>query len=214
MKSQLSLLATIIFFALSCSGQKTDSELITEVYAKYQIGISEKNVEKMIPCISQETITYYNNIVEMAKFSDSVHISTQTPIDKTLILYLRHTMTSDLLAKYTGKEFMYFTLSKGIHVEDELPKTKLSEIKVNGNEAIAQFSVNGMNTEEKIKFRKENGIWKIDVSSTYSLAANDLFKQHIMQSGLSENEFIKYMVLNMAGSEIEMDDSIWHKRIK
>ncbi len=166
----------------------------------------------MVSYISEETIAYYNNIVEKAKFSDSVNLSMQPPIDKTLILYLRQTMSSSSLEKYSGKELMYFTLSKGLNVKNRLPITELKKINLNGNEATAEFLVDGVDSGNQIKFKKEGKNWKIDISSTYNLTANNQFRQNLYQSGLSENVFIKYMVTNMSGSE--MNDSIWHKTIK
>ncbi|WP_341899888.1 hypothetical protein [Fluviicola taffensis] len=212
MKKHLFFLTTIIFLAISCTGQKGDSEVITDAYNNYQIAVSSKNIDEMVSYISEETIAYYNNIVEKAKFSDSVNLSMQPPIDKTLILYLRQTMSSSSLEKYSGKELMYFTLSKGLNVKNRLPITELKKINLNGNEATAEFLVDGVDSGNQIKFKKEGKNWKIDISSTYNLTANNQFRQNLYQSGLSENVFIKYMVTNMSGSE--MNDSIWHKTIK
>lgn len=212
MKSPIYLLTIIALVTISCAAQKNDSEVVTDVYKKYQAAVLEKNIDEMVNYISQETLNYYNNIVEKAKFSDSINLSIQPPIDKTLILYLRQTMNSDLLRKYSGKELMYFTLSKGLNVSNKLPSTELKEIKINGSEAVAEFLIDGVDSGTKIKFKKEGENWKIDISSTYNLEANNQFRQNLYQSGLSENDFIKYMVSCMSGSE--MNNSIWHKTIQ
>lgn len=212
MKRQIHLLTTIVLLTASCTGQKNDSEVITDVYNKYQAAVLEKNIDEMVNYISQETINYYDHIVEKAKFSDSINLSKQPPIDKTLILYLRQTMNSDLLRKYSGNELMYFTLSKGVNIKNKLPTTELKEIKINGDEAVAEFLIDGMDSGNKITFKKEGEKWKIDISSTYNSEANNQFRQNLSQSGMSENDFIKNMVSCMSGSE--MNHSIWHKTIR
>jgi len=160
MKKYLLFIATILFFTISCKGQKGDSELITDVYNKYEIAISEKNIDKMLNCTSQETIIYYNNIVETAKFSDSINLSMQSLVDKTLILYLRQTMTSDLLRKYTGKELMYSTLSKALNANNTSPTTELKEIDVKGDEATAESVIDGSIQETRSNSKKRVQIGK------------------------------------------------------
>lgn len=211
MKKTLTIAILFLLTLSSCTTEQTDEEQITSVYKKYYTAMTDKRTDVMVECINSNTVTYYDEIVRKAQFSDSIELNSASLIDRTLALFVRHTVTPENLRNYSGKELMFFTLSKGINTQSGLPKIELKKVTVTGDMAEAGFLMDGQDYGNIVMFVKEMDNWKIDLSSMYNNFANDQFRQRMLQSGLSENNFIQMMVTNLSG--IQMPSSLWNQTI-
>ncbi len=198
-------------FLLTGFSDKNDKNEIELVYNEYAKASKEKNIEKMIELSSIETIKYFDETVENAKYLDSLELVKLTPIDKTLILYLRQTLTTAQLSIYTGKELLYYNLEKSLNTNSS-EKVKLIDIEVKDSVAFCSISVNEKPSKMPLEFRKENNLWKFNSIYSFYQSANDNFYDAIKKMNVTENEFLKRIVQKMSGKEF--NDKLWNRIIE
>jgi hypothetical protein len=205
------LLLLCFSFLLTGFSDKNDKNQIELAYNEYANASLEKNIDKMIELSSIQTIKYFDETVENAKYLDSLELVKLTPIDKTLILYLRQTLTTAQLSIYTGKELMYYNLEKSLNTNSN-EKVKLTNIEVNDSIATCSITVNEKASKSQLEFRKENNLWKFNSIYSFYQSANDNFYDAIKKMNISENEFLKRIVQKMSGKEF--DDKLWNQIIE
>lgn len=202
------ILKTSFFLLLiACSEGEREIEQIESVYHQYEKAAKEKDIDKMIELTSKETIRHFDQTVENAKYSDSITLSKQTPVDKTLILYLRQTLTTDQLFKYSGKELLRFNLVKSLNTKSE-EKIELSKIDVDSKTAHCTIIVNGKASKIQLEFKKEDNLWKYNSIDSFFKSTNDNFYEALKKLKITENEFLKRIVKNMSGKDV--DDKLWN----
>jgi hypothetical protein len=202
----------LISFSLliACDNSKNDKKQIESVYTEYENAAKQKDIQKMIDLSSVETINYFDKIVENAKYLDSISVTKLAPIDKTLILYLRQTLTIEQLFIYTGKELLQFNLRNSLNVKSD-EKVKLKKIEVNSETAQCSISINGKTSKVRLEFKKENNLWKYNFVNSFTKSTNDNFYISLQKLKISENDFLKRIVQNMSGKELS--DKLWNQQI-
>ena len=85
-------------------------------------------------------------------------------------------------------------------------KLEIDDIEISGNFAKAQIVANGQKAPIYFQFNKENGFWKIDITSIFTASIVGL-KQMIKNNGLTENEFILIALEGLTGKPT--DSRIW-----
>ncbi len=191
--------------------EENDKNQIELAYNEYANASLEKNIDKMIELSSIQTIKYFDETVENAKYLDSLELVKLTPIDKTLILYLRQTLTTAQLSIYTGKELMYYNLEKSLNTNSN-EKVKLIDIEVKDSVAFCSISVNEKPSKMPLEFRKENNLWKFNSIYSFYQSANDNFYDAIKKMNVTENEFLKRIVQKMSGKEF--NEKLWNQIIE
>ncbi len=202
----------LISFSLliACDYSKNDKKQIESVYTEYENAAKQKDIQKMIDLSSVETINYFDKIVEDAKYLDSISVTKLAPIDKTLILYLRQTLTIEQLFIYTGKELLQFNLRNSLNVKSD-EKVKLKKIEVNSETAQCSISINGKTSKVRLEFKKENNLWKYNFVNSFTKSTNDNFYISLQKLKISEHDFLKRIVQNMSGKELS--DKLWNQQI-
>lgn len=165
----------------------------------------------MIELSSNETIKYFDEKVLNAKYLDSMKLVKLAPIDKTLILYLRQTLTTSQLSIYTGKELMYYNLEKSLNTKSN-EKVKLIDIEVKDSIATCSITVNEKASKMTLEFRKENNLWKFNSIYSFYQSANDNFYDAVKKMNVSENEFLKKIIQKMSGKEF--NEKLWNQIIE
>lgn len=198
----------LLFSAVSAckATAQDDKTLIKNCFEGYKAAILEDRGKDALKFVDSKTISYYSGILEKVKKYDSAQIE-QTPIiDKLTILMLRHRATKEEIMKLDGKTLLVFAIGRGMVGKNSVQKNGIGEVVVTGNSGTGQIVVDGNATPLKFAFNKEEGAWKLDLTSIFP-ASNIAFKNAIKESGQNENEYLFYM-LEMT-TEKEPTAEIW-----
>jgi hypothetical protein len=82
---------------------------------------------------------------------------------------------------------------------------------IKSDTATTKIKKNGQIAPFGFTFRKENNQWKLDLTSIFPVS-QIAFQQAIEESGMSEDEFVFYLV--EAVSESKVEESVWNPILK
>ena len=90
-------------------------------------------------------------------------------------------------------------------------ETALGEVKLNGDMAKGQIVSGEQITPVYFDFNKEKGVWKIDLTSVFSLGTIGYLGNKCLKSGLKENEYLIQVLEQMNGKK--PSTKIWNPNL-
>lgn len=203
-----------LFFCLLVliSGKGIDQqEQIKAAYTAYYTAGKNKKLDKMIELTSSETIAFFDKTVLKAKTLDSLKLVKEAPLELTLILFLRQTLTKEEWKNYSGKDLLKFNIEKSLGTESN-KKLEITKINVRGKTAKCEFTIDKKMSEEPLEFKKENNQWKFNSLKSFYKSTNESFYATLKKSKLSKLDFVEKIVQNMSGKRV--DAKLWNQTIK
>jgi hypothetical protein len=188
----------------SAFAQKSEEKLVRKAFENYKIAVQNQQGEKAVQFVSQKTIDYYSNMLELVKTADSIKIEALSFIDKMMVLLVRHRVPEEEILNFNGKSFVAYAINAGMI--GKVSNLSIGEVTINGNEAKGQFIVNKQKTPLDFVFYKENEQWEMDLTSLLPISEMAL-KKVIEESGQSENEFLFSLLEMTTGTK--PDNTIW-----
>lgn len=201
-------LVWVIVFTLlcSCADTEQDKKQIYETYDNYKAALLDKKGEVAVEYIDSVTINYYNGILKSTMFADSAKVSAMPISDKYMVLRLRGLLSLNEIQKMDGKKVLVFAINKGMIGKQSVEKGELGYITVEGNYATAEFETGGKTTGLKHEFNKEDGKWKLNLTSMMPIV-NVAFEEMIKKSETTPNSFVE-MLANSFNSN-PVNKNIW-----
>lgn len=205
----LALVAILSLSISSCSGGDSntsiDEEGIRESFFTYKNSILTQNGIEAVKQVNSSTIEYYGEMKDIALVGTEEKVRNLSTLNKLMVLMIRHLIEPSLLSEMTAEDVFVWGVDEGLIGEDAVGSS-LGDITIADNVAIARYIQNGQVTVLNWQFEKEDGAWRLDLTSILKLAA-PAFKEAIKSSGMSEDEFI-FMALETASGR-KVSDDIW-----
>lgn len=201
--------AISVFLMASCISEKNEKILISDSFENYQSAILNKKGEEAINYLSNSSIEYYSNILDKIKNADSLEICSFEITDKILILLFRQVVRKDQILSFEGGEdLLVFAINEGFLGQHGASTLSIENVVVEGEIAETDLLSDGVKQPFVLELNKENGIWKVDLMSIIAMSA-DPINNYIIESGLSESEFIIQALKTV--SDREVSSVIWDK---
>ena len=205
MKYLLILMISALFINTT-PAQNTEAAQVKKTFDSYKTAILNDKAEKALETIDSRTLKYYTEILDAVKMADSSKITSMSLIDKITILSVRARATKDEIILMKGHDLFLFAIKNGMVGKDGVINNSVGDVTVNKNFAKGQLLVNGKKAPLYFHFYKENGKWKIDLTSLFPMS-NVVLKKMIEESGKPEDEYI--MMLLEAITGIKQSSEIW-----
>ena len=186
-------------------GQEKE-QFIRRAFNNYKSAILTGKGEEAIKFVDSRTTKYYVNILGIVKTADSLKITSLPLIDKMTVLFTRHTATKEEILSMNGNDLFIYSVKKGMVGESSIDNIEIGDVVVDGNFAIGQLVSNGQKTSIHFLFYKEDGQWKFDLTSMFSIT-NMAIKKMIQDSGENENDFWLSVLEMLTGSKPKKE--IW-----
>ncbi|MFA0963493.1 hypothetical protein AB9P05_16945 [Roseivirga sp. BDSF3-8] len=193
----------LITFALTAYADAKDD--IKSVFESYKEVVSSKQGDKILSIVDKNTKDYYSDLLTMALSADKQTLTQTALTDQMTVLFLRHSVPAEKLRSLTGPTLLQYAVDQGM-VGSNLQQIGLGEVRVSGDMATAPLVVGGNEVPAMLKFVKEEGKWKVDVTSMMTLAEKGL-EMTMQQSGKSKTEFISEFI-KLATQRASIDD-LW-----
>jgi len=116
-----------------------------------------------------------------------------------MVFTIRHRASKEEILSFDGKSLIVYAIEKGMVGKNSVMNLTIGEVNTGGNFAKGQIVVNGKPEPYYFHFYKENGVWKIDLTSAFAISAT-LFEQMAEASGETENDYL-FMLLEMITGE-------------
>jgi hypothetical protein len=207
-KHLFQVIAMILAFSnpIYTSAQTLESDDIRKSFNDYKAAILASDGDKAVTYVDQNTIEYYNGILENTLKSDSLTISNLEMIDRVVILMVRQSTTTNELESMDGNALFVYAVDNGLVGKNSVQNNTIGTVEVNEDSAKATLNMNGKSTETAFNYHLEDGVWKIDLTSIFPEAEIAL-KSLVKSSGKSENEYIM-MVIQFVTNE-KPKPNIW-----
>jgi hypothetical protein len=167
-------IAVFLIMSMSVIAQVSDNDQIRKNFNFFNNFLLESKGEQAVKYLDSRTIKYYEIIFDQVKKADSSQVVMLPLIDKLTILIARSAAPRNDILHYNQNEFLIYTINKGIFDKTATSALSLGEVTIDNNTAKARLFINGDETESFVNFNKEDGIWKYDLISLFSVNQNIL----------------------------------------
>ena len=178
-----------------CYGQTDTKELVRESFNKYKNAILSDKGEDAVNYVDSRTIAYYAKILETSKRADSITVSELGPLDKLMVLSIRHRTSKKDILSFDGKALLIYAIKEGMVGKNSVMNSSIGDVEIDGNFAKGQFITNGQKAPFHFHFYNENNQWKVDLTSVFPIG-RIAFQKMIDDSGQDENQYF-LMILEM-----------------
>jgi hypothetical protein len=202
-------LAGLIFTAqLSplAQGARADEELIRQVFLSYKEAILQRQGQSAVTFVNRPTLDYYARMKAIALEGKEPEVRQLTPMNKIMVLSLRHRVLADDLRGMTPEDVFVHAINQGWIGKNSVLDSDVGQIQVFGKDASAEYVKGGKPTPLKYRFTKEDGKWKIDLTALIPIADHAM-SMLIEQEKLDEDKYIISLVEAVSGKKVS--PSIW-----
>jgi len=205
-KSLSITLVLLITSMVSMAQSQSEQEAVKQAFNNYKTAILNDEGTKAATCTNSKTITYYNNILEKVKHTDSVSINNLKLLDRFTVFAIRYRTSKQDIMKFNGRSLLIHVINMGMVGKNSVMNNTIGDVEINGHTAKGQLLVNGNASPFQMKFTKESGQWKIDITSVFPIAET-AFTKMIQSSGQDENMYL-LMILSMTTKD-KPQNNIW-----
>lgn len=200
-----SLLLILAFILNSCSAQKKEEKLVRKSFENYKSAILNDKGKEAVQYIDSRTLTYYSEILTKTKNADSIEVNNLGLMDKLMVFSIRHRATKSEILSFDAKGLLIYAIKEGMVGKNSVANNTVGDVEIDGDFAKGQFIANGQKTPFYFHFYKEEGIWKIDLTSVFTIGTA-AYKKMQEDSGLNENDYLfsllEMLIGRKPGSEI------------
>lgn len=207
------LVALLFASSLVLPAQRVHSEenLIRQAFLTYKEAILERKGQIAISLVNKATIQYYAQMKALALVGQEQEVRQLTPINKILVLSLRHRIPVEDLRAMTPEEVFIHAVNQGWIGKNSVLDSSIGQIRVFGNNASADYEKGGKPTPLNYRFTKEDGEWKLDLTALTPMADQAL-SMLIKSEGLDEDTFIVSLIESVSGRKVL--PSVWQPPVK
>lgn len=184
-----------------------EKQRIKDCFYKYKSSILNSDGNEAVQYLDQKTKDYYAQLLEWALTAKRTEVERLSVLDKMQVLIMRYRVPAEQLRNMTAEELLVYSIDKGMVGKNSVEKLETGMITVDGNFGKATILSDGKDTRMSYHFNKENGQWKMDLTSTFPVLRIAM-DAAIKQSGQSEKEFI-FMAIGSTSPKQPTDD-IWN----
>lgn len=187
-------------------GQKSQEKLVKKSFDNYKSAILNDNGEEAVMYVDSRTIKYYNDILELVKTGDSAKVETLSILDKLMVFLIRHRTSKNDIMSFDGKSLLVYAVNNGMVGKNSVANNSIGDVIIESNFAKGQFIANGQKAPFFFHFYKEEGQWKIDLTSIFSVTIT-AFKKMADESGENQNDYLFSLLEMITGKKPGTD--IW-----
>lgn len=202
-------LILVFFFVLPAVlhlSARQDTALVKACFNGYKNAILADKGQEAVTFVDSRTLRYYSDILQKTKTLDSVGLDKLPIMDKLTILMLRHRATKEEIMQLDGRSLLVYAIERGMVGKNSVMQLSIGEVLVKSNMAEGQVMVGTAPTSLAYNFFKEEGAWKMDITSVLP-EGNAALKKVVKDSEQPENEFLVMLIGNATDKEPSRD--IW-----
>ena len=190
MKRALSILFLALIVLTSVAyGQKKQEKKVRKAFEGYKTAILNDKGEKAVDFVDSRTVSYYGRMAEQTRTADSLTLESMNILDKLMVFSIRQRATREEILSFDGRGLLIYAIESGMVGKNSVAGNTIGEVEVDADFAKGQFIANGKPAPFYFHFYKEDGQWKVDLTSLFPIATT-AFTTVAQQSGKGENEFL------------------------
>ena len=205
--TQLSVIALFVMaqlFLTACSNNEEPAVL--QSFEGYKTAILNNDGAKAYDFIDKNTRDYYALTLDRALHLSASDTKSLNIIDMMNVLLARHAIDKDELKSMDGRDFFIYATDKGWIDKERTADVNIKVASIEDNIATTHLVRAGQEAPFGFLFTKEEGQWKIDLSSVFDVSRK-VMETTIDAAGMMRTEFIFTVLETSTGHEA--DASLW-----
>lgn len=207
MKYGLFLFFSFAIISISIA-QEAEQAKVREAFENYKNSILTDKGNEAVNWVDSNTLNYYSEMLEVTKHADSLEVNNLGILDKMMVFTIRARTSRQDILSFDAKKLLEYSINEGMVGKSSVQNLDIDTPKISENKASAQVITNGQTIPISFGFQKENGTWKIDLTSIFP-TSEEALKNVQESSGKGENEFIIWILEMTMNAEI--GNEIWQK---
>ena len=184
-----------------------DTEKVQAAWDEYVAAVTACDGQRAVVVVDTRTLEYYDEI-RRACFSDGPsQIANRPVMDRLTVGMIRAKESMDYISTLSGPQFFSYLVQQKWFFDDSKPGA-ITDILVDGDDASAALMLDGKASIARIDFQKQEGHWKVDLTSVM-IPINRFLGEMIKSQGLDEGQFLLEVIAVEARREIT--PAIWEK---
>jgi hypothetical protein len=211
MKNTINALALIALIstypsALGAQASESEEKQIRVAFLTYKGAILKQQGQSAVSVVNRATLQYYAQMKSLALEGHENEVRQLTPMNKLMVLSLRHRVSVDDLRGMTPQETFVHAVNQGWIGKNSVLDSDLGQLQIFGNDASGEYLKGGKPTPLRFRLTKEDGKWKIDLTAL-TPPADQAISMLIKKQGLDEDTFIIGLIESVSGKKAP--PSIW-----
>jgi hypothetical protein len=212
-KAAVSSLKLVVALGLLISGQTPllaqndlSQDPVFRAFQRYKTAILNDDAATALASIDSKTLQFYQNALD-----DALHLSAPRTqglpfVTMLTVLQIRHNLPPETVRQMNGATLFEYAIASGWIGKNSVSNLDVVRVEKDGDFAVAWYARNGAESPEGFQFNRENGVWKIDLTSAMP-TANLAMTRLAEERGVSQEE-LAVLLLEAASSRVT-DDTIW-----
>lgn len=205
-RSLILLVLPFLFAACGDTGPKDDVADVRACFDNYFAALKAGEGEKAAALVDQNTMQHFERMLDLARNADSVTVSALDAMDKVTVLSMRMQVPPAELRTLDARAAVARSVSNGMMADGGPEGLGLGDVTVEGDKASAPLKMFGFPTPAKFGFQREDGQWRIDLTSLFDLS-RQAFGQ--MAGGEGEGNAMLLELLE-ENTGMSVPGSVWH----
>lgn len=202
------LFLILIVFVVACAGVNEEDLAVADMFESYQSSLLKDDGDIAVEYLSERTVQYYSDMVTKALSMQEDTLRNESFLDRFTVLRLRDTFRPDQLADMTGKELLVYSIEQSWIDKEGTALYEVQKVTTKDNFAAIRMRRGTVEIPFPFEAYKENGRWKLDLTSVFA-PANIGLVQQVKNSGLTEDEFLDQILIALGSAE-GLTDELWN----
>jgi hypothetical protein len=207
----LLLILSGTFAQAQTSTESPETQAVRKCFESYLDAISTRDGRLAATLINREMVSYYARMKAVALEGSEQTVRNLSTFDKFVVLSLRHRIPVTVLQNLEPQAVYGYGIEHGWTSGMTKENAQVGKIEVTGDKASGELRLNGEPTPYAWYFTKEEGHWRMDLSSLMLQTDKDL-KLTIQAQRADEDSFIVNLLEAISGRKVSPE--IWKPLIK
>lgn len=181
-----------------------EKEQVKASFQQYKKAVLNQDGPAAAQQLSSNSIIYYDEVLSKVLHGTEQEVKALSSGDMMQVVALRYFFPKEELMGYDGRQLYEAMIANKFTEDRQLARTDLGKIAVKGNKAKGQMVINGQPSPIFFDFKKEQGAWKLDLTTTVIMTTK-FVEQQAQAAQLTVPEYLEQ---TMQLSE-EEKKSIW-----
>lgn len=191
--------------------QSVEQDAVRTAFEEYRAALMSGVGYEAVAFVDSRTIAFYDRMLQKVKKADSAEIAGFPLLDKLIIASVRYRAPLPQVLLFEGKDLFVYAVTNGLVGKGLMANATIGNVQVDNTVAKGQYVNSGVESSLYFDFYKEEGTWKVNLTSVFP-SSNRALKKMVTESGLTEHEFILNTLELLTG--IRPEGSIWQPLLK
>ena len=198
--ARLLMAAAVLAGAAACGGDEPAPEQqVQSSYAAYAKAVSAKDGGTSSGLVSGSTLDYYAHLRDLALTADRASLGEERVIDQLAVLSMRANIPADTLRTADARGVVAAAVKTQVISSGGAGSTELSGVKVQGDSASGTLGVGGGAQRVLLRFHREGGAWKVDLTGLLEPAETAL-KAALQREKLTPEGLLRQVMTTRVGA--------------